>query len=556
MKNSITKLLDLVILIAGIFFFSLFLTDYSFIKGACVSNITIPTIILFLVLVFRLIISSESFKESPVYKILSFSKPYEEKVLVSLFIFYLFAMFFIISLARHYSLASSSYDLGIFDQAIWNTSRGNLLFSSIKGNINLLGDHFEPILLFIAPFYKVLPGTIFLLGLQAMLLALAVIPLYLITRKKITSKFLVFAFIISFVLSKALRGVALSDFHPEAFILPLIFWAYYFLIEKKNYWLFMSLFFLVLCKEDMSLIVSLIGIFTFFSLKRRRLGLFLFIIGLVLFIVETKFIIPYFNPKAEYPYMNRLPLGLTLKDNLIVLCSHPSKIFELFFTEGKFEYYIKLLCPVIFLPFISLSHYVLFLVPMLKNALPTDANFSGWYNITSHYTACVIPFVYISAISAAAYLISKFKSKKIGIVLGALILLSSLLFFSKTDVYKLNKFLCTINEKNTFDRIALLKLIPKDASVSANFNLVPHLAHRTYVFDWHPKSRMSKISEYIVIDYHLLDYLTANDKLLIDGYLKSIKEIGYEIYFINENKDFVIYRNPAFDFKEVEKVYF
>ena len=46
---------------------------------------------------------------------------------------------------RRHRTFQTGFDLGIFDQALWNTAHGRLLFSSLKGDTILLGDHFDPL---------------------------------------------------------------------------------------------------------------------------------------------------------------------------------------------------------------------------------------------------------------------------------------------------------------------------------------------------------------------------------------------------------------------------
>ena len=56
-----------------------------------------------------------------------------------------------VSIFRHDRFGSSGYDLGIFDQTIWGYSRFEFVRNTIKGTPNLLGDHFHPALMLLAP---------------------------------------------------------------------------------------------------------------------------------------------------------------------------------------------------------------------------------------------------------------------------------------------------------------------------------------------------------------------------------------------------------------------
>lgn len=546
-------------------YLSIFFTDYSFIFSFLkkrfifplgqISNIVGPTIIFIFLLSLRWFIDKKSFFKCPTIKRLRRISAFSEKKFLFFLILAIFLVLLALSIARHLSLSSSASDLGIFDQAIWNTAQGNLLFSSLKGNINLLGDHFEPVLIFIAPFYKLWPNVTVLFIVQSFLLASAIIPLYLIAREKLKEKFIIYTFIISYILSRPLRGVGLSDFHPESFIVPLLFWTYYFLIKGKNILLLLATFFLLLCKEDVTFLIAGFGIFAFFLQKRAKLGISLFILGVAIWLMETKFIIPYFNPQGIYPYMNRLPFGMTYVQNIQAIISNPSLLGKVIFDKEKIEYCLKLFGTLGFLSLFSPSHYILFAIPLLKNLLPTDPNFCSWYKITSHYTAAVIPFIYISAIYGAGWIIERTRHKQTNLFICTFIVLCSLFFYGKTDAYKFRRFLKTIKENRTLEKLSYLKLVPPDASVATNFNLVPHLSQRKYIFEWNPRNKRSEMTEYLVIDLNLIEYLSQEDISQIEPYLEGIQKNDYQKIFESNDKTFFIFHNLNFNQIELEKIY-
>ena len=68
------------------------------------------------------------------------------------------AAYALYGLFRHWHFGSSAFDLGIFDQAIWNLSRFQAPASSINGFSNVMGDHFYPIIVAFAPLYWLAPA--------------------------------------------------------------------------------------------------------------------------------------------------------------------------------------------------------------------------------------------------------------------------------------------------------------------------------------------------------------------------------------------------------------
>jgi len=85
------------------------------------------------------------------------------------------------SLLIHYSFHSFGWDLGLFDQLLWNLSRGNGWEYSFR-EMSYLGDHFQPLLLVLVPLVSLDMGPVPLLVVQAIALAAAAIPLFASVR--------------------------------------------------------------------------------------------------------------------------------------------------------------------------------------------------------------------------------------------------------------------------------------------------------------------------------------------------------------------------------------
>src|SRR5712692_6728154 len=83
-----------------------------------------------------------------------------------------------ISVFRHEHYASNAFDLAVQDQTVWGYSRFEFIYNTVLGIPNLLGDHFHPILMVLAPFMWIWNSAGVLLVAQAILLALAGIPIY------------------------------------------------------------------------------------------------------------------------------------------------------------------------------------------------------------------------------------------------------------------------------------------------------------------------------------------------------------------------------------------
>ncbi len=536
------KIFDKLLIIAFYFYLTLFVTDYSFL-GFSISNIGGPTAGMLFFLFLRYIADKKSFFESELVTKLAKISRIPGIPLVFFSVVILALVLSLLSAVRHLSLNTAGFDLGVFDQAVWNTLNGKMLFSSLRGDMNLLGDHFEPILLVFVPFYKLWPTPLVLVILQAVFLSSGIIPLYLIARQKLKHPALICAFILSYCLSRPLRGVGLSDFHLEGIILVLLFWSYYFLIRKKNIHFLVSIFLLLLCKEDTVFLVAALGIYAFIFERKSALGLFLAAFAVWAWFVETKILIPHFNPYGKYEHLNKLPFGAAYWDNLTVLFTDPLMVIRFFFHPDKLKYCFGLFGPTGFLAFLSPAHYILFGVPLLKNMLATE-NFSGYYKISSHYTAAIIPFVYIAAISGAAKLISKFKRLQSGVVISGIIVIFSLFFYGKTDANKFSRFLRTMHEDKTLSKISYLNIVPQNASVAANANLIPHLSHREQIYEINLALETSYNCDFIVLDMNVFHEHTKHSGITYTEYLNALYTRGYRRFFESPDKGLFILKKP------------
>ena len=553
--NTVVKIYDVIFNLYLIFLASLLVTDYSFLIKGGVSNFAVQVPIFLTLLLIRRLISPESFNDIFIIRwAVAGFRGNKDRILICSIAAVFILIFTAVGIARHLAFSSSGYDMAVTDQALWNTVHGRLLFSSLDGNICHFGAHFEPILLLLVPFYLVWANSLILVIAQAFLLGIAIIPLYFIAKLRLKeSPLLVFAFIFAYFFSRGIRGIGMLDFHTESFMVPLIFFSYYLLVSKKLGWAVFSLSLLLLCKENAAFIITGFGLFSFFTLKRRYLGLILCAAAVLYWTVVTDRIMPFFAHTQSYAYKQWLPFGNTYYENITALAGDPSKLWFLIFGPGKIDFYLRLFAPLAFLPVLSPGHYLLFMVPLSAQIIGS-INHSGMQTISSHYPAHTLPFIFISAIYGAGWLLDKIsrnnvvRYKKTSLCISLLIMILSLSFYGKSDGHKISKFIQSALELNSAGVRAEIRRIPQSASVAALHCLVPHLSHRKFVYIWRNLKTGKFNTEYIVI----------HDKLLADGdkiadIIPALEMNGYRR--INEYFDpsLYIYVRDNFDRSSLEK---
>jgi uncharacterized membrane protein len=322
-----------------------------------------------------------------------------------------FGAYAAISLFRLMQLNPSSWDLGIYTEYVKQYAHLRAPIVDIRApGFNLLGDHFQPIVAVLAPFFRVFPSSATLLVGQALLVAASVFPVSQLAREKLgTGPGRAIA--VAYGFSWGLQQLPQFDFHEIAFAVPLLAFSLSALARghtKAAVWWAMPL---VLVKEDQGFTVAAIGIYLIVSGLRAKIpdprdpadpdgrgrmvaGQFLLIWGFVWSFVAIGVIIPHFNPAGVYQYWS--------DGGVLAPGGHPS-VFGLLRQllhawPVKLQTLVMLLLPT---AFIALrSPLVLIAAPsLLLRFIATNSSFWGTY---WHYNATVMPIIFVAAIDALA----------------------------------------------------------------------------------------------------------------------------------------------------------
>jgi len=188
-----------------------------------------------------------------------------------------FIVFSLFSIARHYTFQTSAFDLGIFQQALWNSLNGNLfyetpdLYNNPTGSF--LGVHFSAIMFLLVPIYAIHSGPETLLVLQSLVIALAALPLYKLASHILRTKFRGLSIAAIYLLYFPIHLLNSYDFHLEAFLPLFIFSFSYFLVVKKPIKAVFFALLAMLTMEVAPIIVGFVALFfllSLFPLSRLR----------------------------------------------------------------------------------------------------------------------------------------------------------------------------------------------------------------------------------------------------------------------------------------------
>jgi uncharacterized membrane protein len=375
---------------------------------------------------------------------------------------------------RHLGLRSSALDLGIFDQVVWGVGHGNGLRSSLKGGTSILGDHFEPILVLLAPLYFLWDSPLCLLAFQAFVLSSAAVPVFLLARQRLgpSSSLMVAASLLAFL---PMRSLALVDYHPETIAVPLLAWALLALSRERPVLFLATIGLACLCKESTSLAAFGIGVASaiFGSTRMERtLGVVCAAASGTIFVLAVAVVIPHFRGGPNI-YLGRYAyLGATNFGTLLLApFRHPITFARaLILPADKIRYLLQLFAPLAFLPFLR-PRWIVALAPVLVMNLLSE--YPLMHAIHNQYTAELIPVLFAGVIDS------------VGTVWGRRVLDTPLLLILAVVAWgtsePFGEFWIPITDRDRAVETALQR-IPASAAVSAQLFSVPHVSHRQDVF--------------------------------------------------------------------------
>ena len=397
------------------------------------------------------------------------------------------AGFAALSALRHEAFVTGRFDLGNMVQAVWSTAHGHpLKMTSLHGDqISRLAAHVDPILVLFAPLWWLWPSPNMLLVVQAAVIALGAIPVFLLARKHLASPRAGLGFALAYLLYPATGWLTLNEFHPVALATPLLLFAFWYLDEDRL--LPFTVFALAAsaCKEEIALVIAGFGIWYAVAHRSWAAGSTIALAGFAWAAVAIGVVIPHYNAGAESDFYGRYnEVGGSASGILKTTFTHPLRIAEVALSGRDLHYLLDLVAPLAALSLLAPLVLVAALPELAINLLSSTTTQTS---IHFHYTAGLIPTLLIAAIFGAKRLSRWTLPIAAGVVLAALI-----------GNYRLGpipgwrhvpggqKFQATAGRVTVHDRIAqrALRLIPDGAVVSATNTLGAHLSARRRVLSF------------------------------------------------------------------------
>ena len=439
---------------------------------------------------------------------------------------------------------SPSVSTGVYLQMMESLRSGFSFDTTLEfgGEVSHLAAHVSPIFLVYLPFYAVIPSPVTLLVLQVLAVYSAVIPLWLLCRRKGLSPALSAAVCGLLCFFPAVWGGASGSFHEYALLLPLLLWLIWALESRKKIlvWILAAL---TLCvRETCAIHLFTLGLYRLLENRKaaetdgvsrrseRTRALILMAVSAVYFITAM-ILLTYLGKGTLITRFDNVTgtyatdFG-TLTRALIV---NPAIALYEMITEAKLHYVLSLLLPLGLLPLFGKKKTgLVFLLPLLLLNLLSD--FPYHFRLDGPYSFGVTAFGLYLAVLALARLAETPDKTRLAKRLVALAACFTLLLggLRLADQALLAEYAF----KGTAEITAmdtLMDAVEDGASVSASGRLIANLANREEI---HALNRLV-LTDYVVLDLREEWALPSEEDYNVEyfeerGYtvIKSIDGVG------------------------------
>lgn len=388
------------------------------------------------------------------------------------------------SIRLHDKLYTSLFDLGMFENLLWNTIHG---VHGIAADRRYFGEHAEFILYALVPIYRSIPRTETLLVVQSALLGGAAVPLYLFARRLLESPWQALGLAAAFLVYPAVHGPNFYDFHFLTLSVFFVLWAGYFFVAGRWVLFSASVLLALACREDVSVGGAAIGLaLSLGSTRWRWVGATLAATSIVWFVAVKLIWMKSLGGDSFVGYY----AALTLPERpgflgvLETVVTNPAYSLAQILTKEKLLLALQLLVPLAFLP-IRRAHGLFLLLPgMIVIGLSTGA--AALTQVHFQYVCHFVPYVFLAAVVA---LVSFSRRKRMSafVALGLGSLATSVHFgpaFGDTYVVSFHEVdfrWAAADRRRSEDLKAVLTHIPAQASVAASDPEGAHVGRRRHL---------------------------------------------------------------------------
>ncbi len=404
----------------------------------------------------------------------------------------------IVSISRYSGYLAHNFDFGIFAQMFENMRTTGLADTTVERNtlMSHFGVHFSPFYYLLLPLYMICPRPEMLLVIQAMFVALGIIPVVLICKKLNLTQSVTIMCSIMYIFFPTLSNGCLYDFHENKFLTVLIMWAMYFIISNK--WIGTVIFCVLTLtvKEDAAIYVMSIALYIIFTRKQYLTGGMILGGAVVYFVFATNMVASLGDGVMTDRLANYMAEGETGFGAVIKTCVADFGYFlSQVFTADKIMFMVWMLLPVAFAPFMSEKKSLLvLLIPML--VVDLMSNWQYQYDVKFQYTYGVAALIVFMAILVISQSKKGTQNKILIYSVSMCIIMCFSLFFPRSAYYM------SVSESNKSmaeEYNSLIATIPTDVEITADGIYIPHMYNFKNLYQYPNYYAESVKTEYLLV---------------------------------------------------------
>ncbi len=381
-----------------------------------------------------------------------------------------------LSVEIHRGYGTSAFDIGLYDQGLWLLSHFKAPFVTLMGR-NLFGDHTSFTLLLLVPLYWIHPDPSTLLVVQALVIALAAVPVYLLALRRTGSVPIATVLAAALLLHPALAQSNMENYHPDSFLVLFIAVAIYGALESKYRLFVVAAVLAMLTKEDAVLIIVPLALWVAWR-RNRKLGFTIAGISVAWTLFATNVVM---RSLIGVPTLNswRIPFGGPV-GLLKRTFTKPGDVTSYLYHENRPWYVWQMLAPTGLMFLFAPEVAAIGVVVLLSNVV---SNFLYQHLIGYHYVMPIIPALAMGT----AFAVSKLRRPVLRYAATAIVGVSALTTaymwgpysFSRTQIAHWSPSYFVVHEIN-----AIRDQVPPNAVLSSYHAFAPHLSHRTRIYTW------------------------------------------------------------------------
>jgi uncharacterized membrane protein len=409
---------------------------------------------------------------------------------VTLVVLYALVLF-ILTITRFYSYVSQAVDIFFFHQVVWQFAEFKLpyIWQLSQPLYPQWSQHFSPILMFLAPIYWVYPNAVMLMITQALAAITGAIPIYLIARNYLKSRFIGIALSFAYLVFSGLQYGFDYGFHEIMFFPVLFLWSYYFYLKKNTK---LYIFFIILSlfvKEEVAFIVFFWGLYLLIFRRDKIWGSVTTALGIFWYIVCFDFVFPTFNQGQGFGYWGQYQMkgGTGLFGIAMAAFSNPIQFLQSLVTpDDKIKMMLETFGQFAFLFLLFPPSLIIIFPSLMEKLLSTGIAMSSG----AHYSAAITAAVVVATLEALPHIykykfVNKFvhyKNAFFAVLIFYIAYSSSVFYgyigFTPINLFQQNPFENGLTPDNSIilnQILSNLNTLPKNTTVSTQAQILPHI---------------------------------------------------------------------------------